>query len=77
MNIPIYVVIPEELANELKLQATSEDKSIKKWVVEAIQEKLKVSDPSRRDPIRYEVNTQRHRENQTPCSSRQAQSVSR
>jgi hypothetical protein len=45
----IYVIVSDDLARDVKLQATSEDKSIKQWVVEAIQVKLKTSDPSRRD----------------------------
>lgn len=45
LEIPNF---PANLKREVKLQAVSEDKSVKQWVIEALTYKLKVSDKSRR-----------------------------
>jgi hypothetical protein len=45
LDIPNF---PEQLLKEIKLQAVSEDRTIKKWVERAIKEKLSKSDKSRR-----------------------------
>jgi predicted HicB family RNase H-like nuclease len=42
--------VPTELFRTAKLQAISEDKSLRLWIIEAVKEKLKRSDPSRRQP---------------------------
>jgi hypothetical protein len=46
--------VPPALLKEAKLQAMSEDKTVRMWFIEALQEKLKRSDPNRRfNPAAY------------------------
>ena len=40
--------VPDDLYEAVKVQSKSEDKRMKHWILEAIQTKLKTSDPSRR-----------------------------
>jgi len=40
--------VPNELLRTAKMQAYSEDKTLRAWIIEALKDKLKRSDPSRR-----------------------------
>jgi hypothetical protein len=42
--------LPKHLHRDIRLQAISEDKTLKQWVIEALEEKLKHSDMTRRFP---------------------------
>lgn len=39
--------VPKELMRQVKLQAASEDRTMKKWIIEALKEKLRKSDKTR------------------------------
>lgn len=43
------LIVPSDLHREIKLQAESEDKSMKEWVIVACRLLLRISDKSRRD----------------------------